>query len=82
MGTRLHGGILALKHRRRSLIIGVDHRANEIGKDIDLPVIDRYADREAIERMILEPREVRIKLPVEKIRTWREQFASKLATGA
>ena len=39
IGTRLHGGIRALQHRCRVLIIGIDNRAKEMGKDISLPFL-------------------------------------------
>jgi len=74
IGTRLHGGIFALQHFRRSILIGVDHRANEMGKDLNLPVIDRYASSSDIENKILNDLELNIKLPQEKIDLWKNQF--------
>ena len=41
IGTRLHAGILALEHNIKTLIISVDNRAREMGKDLGLPVIAR-----------------------------------------
>jgi polysaccharide pyruvyl transferase WcaK-like protein len=78
VGTRLHGGIFALRNFRRSVIIAVDHRANEMGKDLNLPVIDRYKSNSEIEDMILLDLNLDITLPQENINTWRNQFnASK-----
>jgi polysaccharide pyruvyl transferase WcaK-like protein len=74
VGTRLHGGIFALQHLRRSVIVGVDHRANRMGEDINLPVISRYADKADVEKIILESFSTEVSLPVENIRLWREQF--------
>ena len=74
VGTRLHGGIYALKHKRRSVIVGVDHRANEMGKDLNLPVVDRYAPDGILENMIKREFETKIILPLENIQNWISQF--------
>lgn len=74
VGTRLHGGIFALQHKRRAVIIAVDHRANMKGHDFNLPVLDRYSDREQIQRMIKEDFQTRVRLPVENIHRWKSQF--------
>lgn len=74
VGTRLHGGIYALQHKRRSVIIGVDHRANKKGMDFNLPVIDRYVASEKIESMVMEDFQTRIDLPVDEINKWKSQF--------
>lgn len=76
VGTRLHGGIYALRHKRRSVIVGVDHRANEMGRDLNLPVIDRYAQPGNLEEMIGGELAIDIRLPLDKIREWKHQFAS------
>ncbi len=39
IGTRLHGGIFALNHSVRTIIIGIDNRAIEIAKDTGIPVV-------------------------------------------
>jgi polysaccharide pyruvyl transferase WcaK-like protein len=75
VGTRLHGGIRALQHKRRSWIIGVDHRATEKGHDFHLPVLNRYAPPAEIERAIRAPAHCEICIPQENIRRWKEQFA-------
>lgn len=41
VGTRLHGTIRGLHHRRRSLTVVVDNRARDIGHETGLPVIAR-----------------------------------------
>lgn len=74
VGTRLHGGIYAMKHKRRSIIIGVDHRANEMGKDFNLPVVNRYAPEGELERKIVEPFSSKVDLPKNSIEKWCNQF--------
>ena len=41
IGNRLHGGIFALQHKCRSIIIGIDYRAEEINKSFSIPYIPR-----------------------------------------
>ncbi len=41
VGTRLHGGIFALQHGRRSLIVAIDHRAIGIYESNNIPIIRR-----------------------------------------
>lgn len=74
VGTRLHGGIYALQHKRRSVIVGVDHRANIMGKDLNLPVVNRYEPGEVVENMIINEFQTRINLPLENINKWKAQF--------
>ena len=73
IGARLHGGIRALQHRRRALIIPVDNRAAEISVSTDLPVASR-TDPEAIERWILGPKPLSLTLPTAGIEEWKNQF--------
>ena len=75
VGTRLHGGIRALQYKRRSTIIGVDHRANKKGSDFNLPVISRYASEVDIKEMISGDRDTKVLLPVENIEKWKSQFS-------
>lgn len=76
VGTRLHGGIRALNRGKRACILGVDNRALEIGRDTNLPVLDRNRVSAELETWIEEERKTQIRLPVENIRRWKEQFAS------
>ena len=78
VGNRLHGGIRCLLKRRRTLILEVDNRAKEIGADVGLPTLPRE-DFAAIERWILGPTTLNLRLPREAIQTWRNQFASLTA---
>lgn len=41
VGSRLHGGIRALQHKKRSVIISIDYRADNMAKSYSLPVIKR-----------------------------------------
>lgn len=74
VGTRLHGGIRALNFRHRSIIIGVDNRANEIAKDTNLVVVDRSAISEQLPAKIESAWSTEIHLPEENILLWKRQF--------
>ena len=78
VGARLHGGIRALQHGRRALIIPVDNRATEIGRSTALPVISRE-DPAAIEHWIHNPRPTHIVMPWDAIERWKAQFADQAA---
>ncbi len=73
VGTRLHAGIRALQHQKRSLILSVDNRALEIAKDTHLPVLIRD-DLEAIAKWIDSNYKAKIKLPLSQITEWKNQF--------
>jgi len=74
VGTRLHAGIRALQFKKRTIILGIDNRAIEKGKDFSLPVIPR-GDLDALEKKIDESFETRLKLPLSDIQRWLGQFA-------
>lgn len=76
IGTRLHAGIRALQHQKRTIIISIDNRAVEMGQDFNLPVIggDKINN---LNEMINSNFETRINLPLENIKKWKEQFYEK-----
>jgi polysaccharide pyruvyl transferase WcaK-like protein len=73
VGTRLHAGIRALQHQKRGLILAVDNRAREIGKDTGLPTVDRD-DFQGIKDWIHSKAETKISIPHENIQKWKKQF--------
>lgn len=73
IGTRLHGGIRALHHKCRSLILGVDNRAIEMQRDFNIPVV-APEDESAIEQWILSPQTVKINLNWQNIQLWKQQL--------
>lgn len=77
VGTRLHAGIRALQHGRRSIIVAVDNRATEMGIDMGLPVVPR-GDVTGLERMIQETAPSRIHIPEAEIARWRAQFQGEV----
>lgn len=74
VGTRLHAGIHALNNKKRSIIISIDNRAREMGKDINLPVIERDELDTKLMTMINDEWPTSIKLPVDNIELWKSFF--------
>lgn len=73
IGTRLHGGIRALQHKRRTIIIGVDNRAIELNRDFNLPVIHQD-DISNLSQVINSNIKTEIMLPKANIKTFLSQF--------
>lgn len=75
VGTRLHAGVRALQNNVRTLILAVDNRALEIGKDVNLNVINRKNVEDSLE-FIKHEYQTKIKLPVENIESWKKSLYS------
>lgn len=73
VGTRLHAGIRALQKKRRTVIVAVDNRATEMKKDFGLPVIE-IKEMADLESRVLGRVETEIRLPLDRINRWKEQF--------
>lgn len=77
IGNRLHGGIKCLSQGHPSLIIGIDNRAIEMGKSINLEVVKRNDEENLQEWLNNEGPARTIKLPVEEIENWKKQFMNR-----
>ena len=73
VGTRLHAGIRAMQFFKRVIIIGIDNRSIEIGKDFNLKVIERDNIKQ-LENEINSNFETKLHLPLDDIEKWRNQF--------
>lgn len=73
VGTRLHGGIYAMRHGRRAIIIAIDERAREINKSNHLNCID-IKDIYQLQDFIKSDFETRVKMDYHAIRIWKNQF--------
>lgn len=74
IGTRLHAGIDCLKTSNPAMIVAIDNRAAEIGKDIGLNTVDRnniVKIREWMENRFTPPP---LRLPMNNIERWKNQF--------
>ncbi len=77
VGTRLHAGIRALQHHRRSVIVTVDNRGVEMGKDFGLPTLARERVKDDLEQMINGRWRTRIAVDSDSIDLWKSQFGDK-----
>lgn len=75
IGTRLHGGIFALKNGVDSLIISIDNRAEEIKKDINLGVVERGQNQKIKSWIEQKTDWGSIQLDEEAINHWKNQFS-------
>ncbi|HMF71117.1 MAG TPA: polysaccharide pyruvyl transferase family protein [Flavitalea sp.] len=76
IGTRLHAGVRAIQRQKRTLILAVDNRALEIGKDTNLNVIP-IKEVERSYDFIQHDYETAIRLPVKQITEWKNQFGTQ-----
>lgn len=77
VGTRLHAGIYALNLGVRSIILAVDNRATEMGRDFALPVILRSQTVERLAEMIQSAWPTKVIIPEENIQKWKAQFRGR-----
>lgn len=73
VGTRLHGGIYALRHKRRAIIIAIDERASAINIDTNLPCLDKN-NLPQLSAMINSELVTNINMPFDAIGRWKGQF--------
>lgn len=75
VGNRLHGGIFALQHKCRTIIIGIDYRVEEMGKSFSIPFIMRDEINDNLEDFINRDFETKISgIDFQLINKWKEQF--------
>lgn len=73
VGNRLHAGIRALQKGRRTVIIEIDNRAREMGRDFKLPTVARD-DHARLDAMIGGGFALNIQLPRAEIERWLGQW--------
>lgn len=73
VGTRLHGGVYAMRHARRAIIIAIDERARAINAKNNLNCIERSNIIE-LEKMINSDFETKIVMDFNSIKCWKSQF--------
>ena len=74
IGTRLHGGIHAFNKGIRTIIIAVDNRASEIGKDTGLTVVRNDEVEQKLSQLINSKIDVHLNIQSDNINTWKKQF--------
>ncbi|MBP5518525.1 MAG: polysaccharide pyruvyl transferase family protein [Bacteroidales bacterium] len=76
VGTRLHGGVYAMRHKRRAIIIAIDERARSINEGNHLNCVDKE-NLEALEPMVQGEFKTEIKMDFDAIARWKNQFITK-----
>lgn len=74
VGTRLHGGIYAMRHKKRAIIIAIDERAREINKANHLNCIELGEVFSKLEHMVKSDFATKIEMPFDVISKWKKQF--------
>jgi len=74
VGTRLHAGIFAIRHMVRAIIISIDNRADDMKETYNLPIIHRSCIRNELRVYINSEFKTAIRIPVDRIKRWKEQF--------
>jgi polysaccharide pyruvyl transferase WcaK-like protein len=71
VGNRLHGGIYAMQHGKRAIIITIDYRAREMNKSYN--ILERN-EMIKLENIINNKFETKVNINSEKINMWMSQF--------
>ena len=74
VGTRLHGGVYAMRHKRRSIIIAIDERAREINKANNLICIEKNEIKSQLAMLINSGFPTKIDMDFDAINCWKAQF--------
>lgn len=73
VGTRLHAGIYAMRHKKRSIIISIDNRAEDMSKTYNLNIIKRDKIDE-LDQKINSNFDTNVKINLNAINKWKKQF--------
>jgi polysaccharide pyruvyl transferase WcaK-like protein len=73
IGTRLHGGIYAMRHKKRSIIIAIDERARGMSETYNLNLVDRN-DLSKLEEMINSTIVTEVNVNFDLVNKWLNQF--------
>ena len=81
VGTRLHAGIRAMQRGRRALIVAIDNRAAEMGRDFNLPIIARDAEPETLRTRLRARWRPEIRLDHGAVQRWRDSVLELAGAG-
>lgn len=77
VGTRLHGGIYAMRHKKRAVIIAIDERADAIHRGNHLNCIAKSNVPTLLEDLLRGEICTEVKMPFDEIKRWKAQFISE-----
>lgn len=75
IGTRLHGGIFAMRHKKRAIIISIDERAKGMSETYNINTIHRN-DFNDLEKLINSEIITDVNVDFNKVNMWLKQFNS------
>lgn len=73
IGTRLHGGVYSMQHKKRAIIISIDNRARNINKVSNLNTLDRK-NIDELETLIRSRIITDIRVDYSTLDRWLSQF--------
>ncbi|MFJ7756109.1 polysaccharide pyruvyl transferase family protein [Peribacillus muralis] len=73
VGTRLHGGIFAMRNKKRTIIISIDERAQGMAETYNINTIHRDEFNQ-LDEMINSEIITNVNVNYEKVNTWLKQF--------
>lgn len=73
VGTRLHGGMFAMQHKKRSIIIEIDNRAHDMRENYNFMSI-RQDDIDGLSALLEKSWKTRIGINQDAINLWKHQF--------
>lgn len=82
IGSRLHAGIRALQHHRRTFIFELDNRATEMGNTLGLPTHEARADRDYLTHLITSKQELGIRIPLDRTEEWKNHVRQAVRAAA
>ena len=74
VGTRLHGGIYAIQHEVRTIVIAIDHRARGFNATNNVPICERQDIPTRLADMIQGEWQTEIIVDRTAIDSWKSQF--------
>lgn len=74
VGTRLHGGVFALQHNVKSIVVSIDRRAEGFHESNNLVIVKRKNIQTQLDKMINSEWSTKIKINEDAIRQFIEQF--------
>lgn len=75
VGTRLHAGIFAMRHKVRSVILIIDNRARDMKDTYNLVAVNRN-EVDKLDKLINGSFATNVKIDSKKIKEWKAQFSA------
>lgn len=77
VGTRLHAGLFAMQHKKRTIILAIDNRARDMKDAYDLHVLERK-DIDQLPEKINSSFKTDVRLRQQNIDLWLSQFKEEV----